>query len=185
MADSRRWIIGVASGSSADGADAALVEVEGVGLELRARLLHAMYEPYPAELRELLVRAAAGADGRTRDVSLLHRLLGETFAAAARQAADRASFSLMKVQCIGCAGHTIYHDPDGRFPSTLPLGMDAVVAERTGLTTVSDFASRDLAAGGQAAPLGALADYLLFRHPIENRILLHLGGAAQVVYVPA
>ncbi|MBV9123727.1 MAG: anhydro-N-acetylmuramic acid kinase, partial [Planctomycetes bacterium] len=114
-----------------------------------------------------------------------HRLLGETFAAAARQVADRASFSLHKVQCLGCPGHTLWHEAEGRFPSTLGLGMAAVVAERTGVTTISDFRARDLAAGGQGVPLAALADYLLFQHPAENRILLHLGGVARIVYLPA
>jgi anhydro-N-acetylmuramic acid kinase len=181
----QRWIIGVASGSSSDGAEGALVEVEGAGLELRARLLQVLHQPYPPELRDLILRAATGAEGATRDVSLLHRLLGETFAAASRQVADRASFSLQRVQCIGCLGHTLWHDPEGRFPSTLALGMPAVIAERTGVTTVSDFRTRDLAAGGQGVPLAALPDYLLFRHPSESRLLLHLGGLARLVYLPA
>jgi anhydro-N-acetylmuramic acid kinase len=180
-----RWIIGLASGSSVDGTDAALIETEGAGLELRARLIQALHQPYPAELREMILRAAAGNDVETRQISLLHRLLGETFAAASRQVADRASFSLQRVQCVGCPGHTIWHDPDGRFPSTLALGMAAVVAERTGVTTVSDFRARDVAAGGQGVPLAALVDYLLFRHPHENRLLLHLGGLARVVYLSA
>ena len=86
----------------------------------------------------------------TKQTALLHRLLGETFAAAARQVADRASMSLQKVQCLGCAGHALWHEPDGRFPSTLALGMAAVIAERTGVTTLTDFRSRDLAVGGGA-----------------------------------
>jgi anhydro-N-acetylmuramic acid kinase len=118
-------------------------------------------------------------------MALLHRLLGETFAAAARQVADRASFSLHRVQCIGCPGHTVWHDPDGRFPTTLGLGMAAVVAERTGVTTVSDFRTRDLAAGGQGIPLAALTDFLLFRHPRENRVLVHIGGLARIIFLPA
>src|SRR5439155_21352557 len=87
--------------------------------------------------------------------------------------------------CLGCPGHTVWHETEGRFPSTLNLGMAAVVAERTGLTTVSDFRSRDMATGGQGVPLSALVDYLLFRHPEENRVVLHLGNASQVVYLPA
>ncbi len=180
-----RWIIGLASGSSADGIDAALLETEGVGLDLRVRLLHALSQPYGKELRDLILRAVGPGPCDARQFALLHRLLGETFAAAARQVADRASFSLQRVQALGCPGHTVWHDPEGRFPATLSLGMAAVVAERTGLTAVSDFRARDVVAGGQGVPLGALADYLLFRHPGEDRVLIDLGGLARVVYLPA
>ncbi len=180
-----RWIIGLASGSTADGVDAALLEIEGAGLELRARLRQALHQPYGRELRELLLRASTPGGADARQVSLLHRLLGEAFAAATRQVADRASLGLQRVQCLGCPGHTVWHEPEGRFPSTLALGMAAVVAERTGLTTVSEFRSRDLAAGGQGVPLAALVDHLLFRHPEEDRVLLHLGGLARAVYLPA
>jgi anhydro-N-acetylmuramic acid kinase len=181
---STRWIIGLASGSSADGVDAALLETEGAGLELKARLLQAAHQPYGRELRDMIVRSTRGPCD-ARHVSLLHRLLGETFAAATRQVADRASFSLQRVQCVGSPGHTVWLDVEGRFPSTLTVGMPAVVAERTGITVVSDFRDRDLAAGGQGAPLAALADYLLFRDAAESRALVHLGGLARVVYLPA
>jgi anhydro-N-acetylmuramic acid kinase len=180
-----RCIIGLSSGSSVDGVDAALLEVEGAGLELRARLLLAVHQPYPADLQERIRKTCGPGVVDGKQTALLHRLLGETFATAARQVADRASMSLQKVQCLGCPGHTIWHEPEGRFPSTLPLGMAAVVAERTGVTTVSDFPCRDLAVGGHGVPLAALVDYLLFRHAEENRILLHLGSAARVVYLPA
>jgi anhydro-N-acetylmuramic acid kinase len=179
-----RWIIGLASGSSGDGVDAVLLELEGVGLDLSVRSLAAVQQGYPRDLRDLLLRQRT-TGGEVHRVSLLHRLLGETFAAAACQVADRASFSLQKVQCLGCSGHTVWHDPEGRFPSSLCLGMAAIVAERTGITTVSDFRARDLAAGGQGAPLAALIDAMLFRHRQENRVLLHLGGIARVVFVPA
>jgi anhydro-N-acetylmuramic acid kinase len=183
-----RWIIGLASGSSADGVDAALVEIEGVGLEMRARLMQALHQPYGIDLRELIRRAGAaqpGELGGVRQIALLHRLLGETFTAAARMVADHASLSLKKVQCIACPGQTVWHDVEGRFPSTLALGMASVVAERLGVTTVSDFRARDLAAGGQGIPLETLTDYLIFRHPQEHRLLIHLGGLARVVYLPA
>jgi anhydro-N-acetylmuramic acid kinase len=180
-----RTIIGLASGSSADGVEASLFEVQGVGLHIQVRPVLALHQPYSRDLRDLIRRVAAAGPVEGMQVGLLHRLLGETFAAAARQAADRASLSLQRVQCLGCPGHTIGHDPEGRFPYTLALGMAAVVAERTGVTTVSDFRSRDVAAGGQGVPLTALVDYLLFAAPEEPRILIHLGGMAQVVYLPA
>jgi anhydro-N-acetylmuramic acid kinase len=180
-----RWHIGLASGSSAKGVDAALIETEGVGLELRMRLLHALHYPHARELRELILRLGTPGGCGPKQVSLLHRLLGETCAAAARQVADRASFSLQKVQCIGCPGHTLWHEAEGRFPSALGLGMAAVVAERTGVTTVSDFRCRDLAAGGLGVPLTALVDHLLFHQPQESLTLVHLGGVATVVHLPA
>lgn len=180
-----RWLIGLASGSSVDGVDAALMELEGVGLDLHVLQVHGLHQPYGQELRALIRRISTSAPCEIRQVSLLHRLLGETFAAAARTVADHASLSLQRVQCIGCAGHTIWHDSEGRFPSTLGLGMAAVVAERCGITTLSDFRSRDVAAGGQGVPLAALTDYILFRHPQESRLLIHLGGLARVVFVPA
>jgi anhydro-N-acetylmuramic acid kinase len=180
-----RWIIGLASGSSADGVDAALVEIEGAGLGLNVRLTKTLHQPYGQELRKLILQAAGAGPCDAHHISLLHRLLGETFAAAALRVADQASFTLHKVLCIGCAGHTVHHDPEGRFPSTLALGMAAVVAERTGITTVHDFRNRDIAAGGQGVPLTALADYLLYRQPKENRVLVHLGGLARLLYLPA
>jgi anhydro-N-acetylmuramic acid kinase len=165
--------------------DAVLLELDGAGLDLAVRPLGALHQAYPPDLRDLLRRPGAQGGSEVKHVAVLHRLLGETFAAAARQVVDRASFSLQKVQCLGCSGHTLWHDPEGRFPSSLSLGMAAIVAERTGITTLSDFRSRDLAAGGQGAPLAALVDAVLFRHPKEHRVLLHLGGIARVVFVPA
>jgi len=182
---SKRWIIGLSSLSCGGGVDAALVETDGAGLTLQARLVHALHQPYSRDLGEMLCRLETEATIEIRQTSLLNRLLGETFAAAARQVADQASFGLQNVSCLGCSGHSAWHDPNGRFPSHLTLGMAAVIAERTGVTTVSDLQSRDMATGGQGEPLAALADYLLFRHPQENRILIHLGGSAQIVYLPA
>jgi anhydro-N-acetylmuramic acid kinase len=180
-----RWIIGLATGSGAEEVDAALLAVEGCGLDLRVELVQVLYQPYGDDLRDLIRRARTAPACEVRHVSLLHRLLGETFAAAARGVADRASMSLQLVQCIGCSGHSVWHDNEGRFPSTLGLGMAAVVAERTGVTTVSDFRDRDIAAGGQGVPLAALADHLLFGDSRENRMLIHLGGAARLVFLPS
>lgn len=180
-----RWIIGLASGSSADGADAALVEIDGAGLDLRVRSLLSLRRPYPRELRDLIRKAGTPGQGLTRQIALLHCLLGESLAAAARQVADRASFSLQQVQCLGCPGHTVWHEPDGQVPLTLSVGMAGIVAERTGVTVVSDFRSRDVAVGGQGVPLTALTDLVLFGDPDESRVLVHLGGLARVVYLPA
>jgi anhydro-N-acetylmuramic acid kinase len=180
----QRWIIGLASGCSADGVDAALVLLDGVGLELRIEQMTGLHQPFAPELRDLVRRLDGSRPCEARVLGRLHRLLGETFAAAARTAADNASLPLARVQAIGCAGHSAGHEVDGRFPGSLSLGMSAVIAERCGVTVVGDFRARDLAAGGQGAPLGALADHILFSKPGEGRLLLHLGGIARLVYLP-
>jgi len=185
MLTSRRFLIGLASGSTSDGVDAALLETEGVGLELRLGIRHSLHQPYPRDLRELLFKLNAGQPVPPRQISLAHRLLGEAFAAAGRQVAEEAKGGLQQVYCVGVGGHHAWHEPDGRYPSTLGLGMAAVVAERTGLTVLSDFRARDLAAGGQGTSLTALVDHLLFRDAQEARVLVHLGGLASVVFLPA
>jgi len=180
-----RTIIGVAPGSSLYGVDAVLLDIQGVGLDLDVRLVQGVHHSYPRDLRALLLRMSAGQSVEMRQLGLLHRLLGETFALAVRQVADRAAFNLQQVLCIGCSGQSLWQESEGRYPSLVESGMTAATAERTGLTTVSDFRSRDLAAGGQAAPVEALADYLLFRHGREDRALVHLGGTAGVVCLRA
>jgi len=179
-----RWIIGLSSGTSLDGVDAALVEIEGVGLDMRLRPMHFLHQDYPQNLREMIRRVAQSSTFETRQATLVHRLLGEVFATCAKQLTDVASLSMQKVQCIGCSNHTIGHDTETQYPSTLPLGMAPVIAERTGITTISDFRSRDLVAGGHGYPLTAIIDYLLFHELGEQRVLLHLGGMATLESLP-
>jgi anhydro-N-acetylmuramic acid kinase len=184
MHTTRRWIVGLASGSSGDGVDAALVEALGVGLDLRLQLRHALHQPYPRELRDMLLKVAAGQAVQARQLSMAHRLLGEAFAAAARQVSSDATLSFQQIHCAGLGGHHAWHDTESRYPSTLGLGMAAVVAEKTGLTVLSDFRARDLAAGGLGTSLSGLIDHLLFRSDQEIRVLVHLGSLASIVYLP-
>lgn len=179
-----RWLIGLSSGSTVDGVDAALLQGQGIGTDLRLQLMQFLHLPYPIDLRDLLRQMGGSATGSLKQLTLLHRLLGETFAQAARQVAEKASVPLQSVQVIGCPGHTFYHDADSRYPGTLSLGMPAVIAERTGLTTASDFRARDMAAGGQGLPVTALIDYLLFHDAGEDRALINLGGMSSLVYLP-
>jgi anhydro-N-acetylmuramic acid kinase len=137
---------------------------------------------YGADLRDLLRRVTT-EPCEVRQLALVHRLLSEAAAAAARAAAQRAGEP--QVQCLGWAGHTAWLDAEGRWPAALVLGAGAVLAERTGITVVADPAARDLAAGGQGGPLAALPDFLLFRHAAEHRLLVHLGGTARLIYLPA
>jgi anhydro-N-acetylmuramic acid kinase len=184
MHNSRRWILGLASGSTADGVDAALVEATGVGLDIHFQLRQAIHRPYPRDLRDLLLKLGAGHAVPPRQLSLAHRILGEAFAAAACQVTTDAACALQQIQCAGLGGHHAWHEIDARYSSTLGFGMSAVVAEKTGLTVLSDFRDRDLAVGSLGTGLTALVDHLLFHDVKEVRALVHLGGLANIVYLP-
>jgi anhydro-N-acetylmuramic acid kinase len=181
----QRRLIGLSSGSSLNGVDAALVETEGNGLCLRPRLVHFLHQSYSRDLRELLLRSGSTNSLSLRQVAMLHRVLGENFASAARLVADQAKLALQNILCVGLAGHTLWHETEGRYPASLNIGMAAVVAERTGITTISDFRGRDVVVGGQGFPLTPLVDSMLFHDPREHRLLIHLGGVATILSLPA
>ena len=181
----QRRFIGLSSGSSMNGIDAALVETEGSGLELRPRLVHFVHQSYTRDLRELLLRPGSANPLSLRQVAMLHRVLGENFASAARLVAEQSKVALQKVLCVGFPGHTLWHDTEGRYPATLNIGMASVLAERTGITTISDFRGRDIVVGGQGFPLTPLVDFLLFQDRREHRLLIHLGGLATILSMPA
>jgi anhydro-N-acetylmuramic acid kinase len=177
--DSRR-VIGVAASPNLAGVDAVLLETTGDAGQLRPSLIHWLHEPFSRELRELLVRVCSPEAADVRQIALADRLLGEWFAAAVRNLADQASVSLRSILCIGSGGLTAWHEVSPRFRTHLSLGAAAWIAERTGLSVADDFAARDQACGGQGAPLAACVDALLFGHPEERRLVLHLGGLTHV-----
>lgn len=189
-----KLVLGLMSGTSADGIDAALVEISGRGRRLRARLRQHCTFRYPAAVRQAILQLAnAGPRQETSpaEVSQMNFLLGELAADAVRRACRRFSVPLRRVDLIGSHGQTVYHQgrPDGflgrRIASTLQLGEPAVIAERTGIPVVGNFRPRDIAAGGQGAPLVPFVDYLLYRHARRGRVALNLGGIANVTVVPA
>ncbi len=182
-------IIGLMSGTSADGVDAALVEI-GRGDDRPAiRVLGYETLPYPAGLRERILAVASG--GSTEEVCHLDAYLGELFADAAGQVARQAGVSLAEVDLVGSHGQTIHHLPAPRqegahaVRSTLQIGEGAVIAERTGITTIADFRPRDVAAGGEGAPLTPIVHHALFACPDRGRVVLNLGGIANVTVLPA
>ena len=181
----KRYLIGLSSGSSLLGVDAALVRVDGVGNALALTSEHFLHAPFGNELRALLLHVTTSATPEVRYLGTLHWVLGETYALAVKQLLEQSRLPAQNVFAVGCSGQSLWHDPDGRYPATLNLGMTSVLAERTGLTTVSDFADRDLALGGQGLPITALVDALLFHDPGEARVRIHLGSVASVVSLPA
>jgi anhydro-N-acetylmuramic acid kinase len=178
-----RWYIGLSTGSSLHGMDAALVRMEGVGGDLTPRMENFLHEPLGRDLRTLLLRATE-PEGGVRQIGLAHRVLGETFANLARKLVDQSKPTWQQLLAIGLSGHTAWHETDGRFPTTLNLGMASAVAERTRLTVVSDFRSRDIMVGGQGYPLTGAIDAAVFRDAQERRALVQLGGVASVLWLP-
>ncbi|MCS6861819.1 MAG: anhydro-N-acetylmuramic acid kinase [Abditibacteriales bacterium] len=174
-------VLGLMSGTSVDGMDAAVVEVEGAGETLRARLRYFLTVPFPEDVRQRVLRLCQGGD--VREVCTLNFVLGELFADAALRAVADSGLRTNDVDLIGSHGQTVCHLPQQR--ATLQIGEPAVIAERTGITTVAEFRYRDIAAGGEGAPLVPYVDYLLFRHPEKNRIVQNIGGIANLTFLPA
>jgi len=169
--------VGVMSGTSLDGVSTALVRLSDD--PLGAQLVAFRQEPYGAAERGQIVETIAR--GGSKDLALLHVALGERFAGAILQLLAGSGTAPRDVSFVASHGQTIWHEP-GR--ATLQLGDAAVIAERVGVRVVSDFRSRDVAAGGQGAPLVPLADVMLFGHPERGRLLLNVGGIANVTWVP-
>lgn len=176
-------VIGLMSGTSHDGVDAALARISGSGKSAKVELLKVSRTPYPKRLRDKVSNAFTGT---AEDICKLNFELGEFFAKAALKAIREAGLKPEDVDLIGSHGQTIYHIPggSGRPGSTLQIGEGAVIAARTGITTVSDFRPADIAAGGQGAPLVPYADWVLFRKPDKTFAVHNIGGISNVTVVP-
>ena len=180
-------IVGLMTGTSADAVDAALVRFTGLGLEARHEVLAYRETPLEPALRREVLEVAAAQELAPERLMRLDAALGERFAAAVLELLAGAKVDRGRVDAVGSHGQTVRHVPRHRGDGqalTLQLGSAALLAEHTGLTVVSDFRTRDTAAGGEGAPLVPLADWWLFRSKSEARALLNLGGMANVTWLP-
>jgi anhydro-N-acetylmuramic acid kinase len=166
-------VAGVMSGTSLDGIDVAIVEISGRRIETAGF----QSTPYSPAVRAAIL-AVSDAPTGTAAISRLNFQLGELYARAVMRAVRRFG----PVKLVGCHGQTIYHEGAS---NTLQIGEAAVIAERAAVPVVSNFRARDIAAGGQGAPLVPYVDYLLFRHPKRTRIALNIGGIANITAIPA
>ncbi len=180
------YVVGLMSGTSADGIDAALCEIGGAPPALSARILHALTEPYEADFQRRILDACLPERSRVDGLCRLNFDLGERFAAVALRLIREAGKTPADIHLIGSHGQTVWHavEPDGRVSATLQITEASVLAERTGITTISNFRPRDVAAGGQGAPLTAYADWLLLRHPTAWRAVQNIGGIGNVTFLP-
>jgi anhydro-N-acetylmuramic acid kinase len=178
-------VVGLLSGTSLDGIDAALVEIGGRGTDdVTVRLVHAVTVEYDEPRRRAIHDGIVA--GTAEALCDLHAELGEWFAEAVERVCREAGVRLDTVDAVGSHGQTVWHraPADGRRGATLQLGDAATLAERTGRPVVSDFRTRDVAAGGQGAPLVPWVDALLFAEPDRARALQNLGGIGNVTRVP-
>jgi anhydro-N-acetylmuramic acid kinase len=178
-------VIGLMSGTSADGVDAALVEWPDDEATRPFRLLAFRRDAFPAPLQQRIHALAAGRipPGETlRELASLDVELGERFAVSAAAVAVDADLPLGAVDAIASHGQTVAHHPERR--ATLQIGDPSLIAERTGCTTVADFRRRDMAAGGEGAPLAPFFHVAAFAEPGEGRGILNLGGIANLTWIP-
>jgi anhydro-N-acetylmuramic acid kinase len=183
-------VLGLMSGTSADGIDIALARISGAPPRVKARLLNHAAVKFPAQVRAEILRVAEQQEITAGELSQLNFRLGRLFADAVKTACKRFRVAISSVDLIGSHGQTIFHQGvpakylGAPTASTLQIGEAAVIA-RTGVTTVADFRPADMAVGGQGAPLVPYADYLLYSDRKLGRASLNLGGIANVTVIPA
>ena len=170
--------VGLMSGTSLDGVDAALVEFGGQP----PRILASTHRPFDEPLRAGLLALCAPGDNEIERAALLGNTLARTYASAVAGVLDLAHADAKSVRAVGCHGQTIRHHPDKGF--TVQIGNAALLAELCGIAVVADFRSRDVAAGGQGAPLVPAFHAGVFASPSENRVILNLGGIANITWLP-
>lgn len=182
-----KYIIGLMSGTSLDGIDAALVKIKGYGEKTKIELISFVETPISQELREKIKNACMPKKSNVEMICSLNFELGYAFAKAAHNVCNKAGISIKEIECIGSHGQTIYHIPtkNGQLiKSTLQVGEPAVIAFETKKTVVSNFRVMDMAAGGQGAPLVPYTEYILYKSQ-KNRCLQNIGGIGNVTFIPA
>lgn len=188
-----KLVIGLMSGTSVDGIDAAIVEVTGHGLETEVDLIAFETFRFPTGVPQRILALCQPDTGRVNDICEMNFYIGHLFAEAAKHVIEKSGISANDIDLIGSHGQTIHHLPkdtsadcnDSRYPSTLQVGEPAIIAHETGIPTIADFRVADMAAGGQGAPLVSYPDYLLFHEGEKTVGLLNIGGIANLTVLPA
>ncbi|MGB2080032.1 MAG: anhydro-N-acetylmuramic acid kinase [Vibrio sp.] len=171
--------IGIMSGTSLDGIDTALVETDGASIQL---LAHDEFKIDP-KLRQDVLDVCIGQQTNLVEIGQLDHRLGQTFADAVSQLLSKHQIKPEYITAIGSHGQTVFHDPQGPYPFTMQLGDANLISAQTGITTVADFRRKDMAYGGQGAPLVPAFHQALFAHLDANIMVLNMGGIANISYV--
>lgn len=186
----RRKVIGLMSGTSLDGLDVALCELSGDGLDTQIQLLQFTTVDYDADYKQRVKAVFSKREVDLQAVTLLNPWIGEIHGQMIKQCLAQWQLTPADVDVIASHGQTIFHCPkrqhqlDGYGNATLQIGDGDHLAVTTGVTTISDFRQKHIAAGGEGAPLAVYGDYLLFSSRSENRIMLNIGGIANFTWLP-
>ena len=189
----QKHIIGLMSGTSVDGIDAAIVEITGHGLETEVDLIAFETFPFPSGVPQRILALCQPDTSRVDDICEMNFYIGHLFAEAVKHILQKSGMRASDIHLIGSHGQTIHHLPKdmntdcdaSRYPSTLQIGEPAVIAHETGIPTIADFRVADMAAGGQGAPLVSYPDYLLFHNTKKTVGLLNIGGISNLTVLPA
>ncbi|MBC8183989.1 anhydro-N-acetylmuramic acid kinase [candidate division KSB1 bacterium] len=183
-------VVGLMSGTSLDGIDAALIKITNSGSDTEIELINFITIPYPNELRDQLLEISLPGGGTVEEICQMNFLIAEYYVDAIVNLCDLSEIEISELDLIGSHGQTVHHLPEAEklfeknIRSTLQLGEPSVIAAKTGIVTVGNFRSADLAVGGQGAPLVPYFDFLLFASKKRNRVLLNIGGIANVTILP-
>ncbi|MEF2246901.1 anhydro-N-acetylmuramic acid kinase [Paenibacillus sp. IITD108] len=189
--ESSKLVVGLMSGTSLDGIDAAIVRIEGSGYDAKAELVHFYSAGYEDSLRQQLKTLCTVEHSNVALVCGMNFYMGNLFADAALAAISDAGLSVQDIDLISTHGQTVWHipqdDPNSIYlqRSTLQIGDISVIAKKTGIPVVGDFRTADMAVGGQGAPLAPYGDFVLFRHPQQARLLQNIGGIGNCAVIPA
>ena len=181
----KKLVIGLMSGTSADGVDVALVEISGSGLTTEFELIAFGTFPYTDETRFRIFDLFSVETARVDEICTMNFVIGQQFAKSVLMLLKKVGIAPTEIDLIGSHGQTIHHMPKALVPATLQIGEPTVIAHETGIPTVADFRVADVAAGGEGAPLVSYIDYLLFHHDTQTIGLLNIGGITNLTVLPA
>ncbi|EJS70127.1 anhydro-N-acetylmuramic acid kinase AnmK [Bacillus cereus] len=181
------YIVGLMSGTSLDGIDAALVRVNNYGVRTEIDMIEFITYPFPKDVEEEIIQSLSVDTSNVQLICSLNFKLGKLFADAVKEVCKKARLPLEQLDLIGSHGQTIYHQPTQEknwVPSTLQIGEPSVIAYETNTTVISNFRTMDIAAGGQGAPLVPYTEYILYRSKAKGRLLQNIGGIGNVTVLP-
>ncbi|MFF2586285.1 anhydro-N-acetylmuramic acid kinase AnmK [Peribacillus butanolivorans] len=181
------YIVGLMSGTSLDGIDAALVRVNNTGLKTEIEMIEFITYPFPKDIEKEIMQSLSVETSNVQLICSLNFKLGKLFSDATKEVCEKAGLPIEQLDLIGSHGQTIYHQPlqeQNWVPSTLQIGEPAVIAHDTNTIVISNFRTMDMAAGGQGAPLVPFTEYILYRSETKGRLLQNIGGIGNVTVLP-